>query len=386
LPENRPSDLVAFSHLRWDFVTQRPQHLMTRCARQRRAFFVEEPVFVEDGSPARLDASLRPEGVTVVVPCLPISLARDPEVLEGTIARLLSQFLAERQVVRPVLWYWTPMALAWSSGIEASATVYDCMDELSLFVGAPPQLLAREAELLSQADLVFTGGRSLFEAKNLRHPRVRLFPSSIDAPHFGRARRFDGAEPADQAGIARPRLGFFGVIDERFDRDLIAGVAAARPEWSLVLIGPVVKIDPESLPRGSNLHFLGGKGYDELPAYLAGWDVALLPFALNDSTRFISPTKTPEYLAGGRRVVSSPIRDVVEPYGRLGLVEIADGPDEFIAAIERCLEAGDPSHWAKRVDDHLADLSWDKTWSQMSEEIDAVAERRAVSATPQYAL
>ncbi len=374
-PGGKP-DLVALSHLRWDFVYQRPQHLMARAARERRVFFVEEPVWGGDGTMPRLDASPRPEGVTVVVPHLPSRMAADMAAAEGTVAHLLAELLAERGSAGPVLWYWTPMALAWTHGIEPAAIVYDCMDELSLFAGAPAELLAREERLLATADLVFTGGSSLFEAKRRRHPAVQLFPSSIDAAHFGRARRPEAPEPADQAAIPHPRLGYFGVIDERLDRDLVAGLAAAHPEWHLVLLGPVVKIDPTTLPRGGNLHLLGMKPYGELPAYLAGWDVALLPFADNESTRFISPTKTPEYLAGGRRVVSTPIRDVVEPYGRLGLVEIGRGVPEFAAAVERCLAAGDEEVWLQRVDEQLAGSSWDETWRRMSALIDAVAEAR----------
>ncbi|HEV7672224.1 MAG TPA: glycosyltransferase [Thermoanaerobaculia bacterium] len=350
---------------------------MARCARERQVFFVEEPIWVDDGAGAGLDLSRSPEGVVIVVPQLPPFLARDLDAVERTIASLVSAFLSEQGITRPVFWYWTPMALAWTTAIEASAVIYDCMDELSLFVGAPPQLLPREAELLFRADLVFTGGRSLFEAKSPRHSSVHLFPSSIEATHFGRARCLaEATEPADQAEIPHPRLGFFGVIDERFDVDLVAGLAVARPDWHLVLIGPVVKIDPQSLPKAKNLHFLGGKGYGELPAYLAGWDVALLPFAANDSTRFISPTKTPEYLAGGRRVVSTPINDVIEPYGRLGLVEIAQGIEDFAAAVERCLGATDSQSWLDRVDAHLAQMSWDETWRLMSNEIDAVMETK----------
>jgi UDP-galactopyranose mutase len=176
-------------------------------------------------------------------------------------------------------------------------------------------------------------------------------------------------------------MGYFGVIDERLDLDLLAAIADARPDWHLVMVGPVVKIDAGDLPRRPNLHWLGMKGYPELPEYLAGWDVALMPFALNESTRFISPTKTPEYLAGGRPVVSTPIRDVVKPYGESGMVEIADGPEAFVAAIDRvlgrALDRQDQESWLRRVDEHLSRGSWSRTWQQMSELIEAsVVSRR----------
>ncbi len=377
-------DLVCLSHLRWDFVYQRPQHLMSRFARDRRVFFFEEPVG-GDG-PARLEVSERPGGVRIAVPHLPQGLP--PEEAEAAQRDLLQGLLADHGVGDYVLWYYTPMAIGFTDGLEPVAVVYDCMDELSLFRGAPPSLLERERRLLEIADLVFTGGHSLYEAKRARHPQVHAFPSSIDAEHFGRARR-PAAEPADQAAIPRPRLGYFGVIDERIDLDLLAAAADARPGWQWVMIGPVVKIDPASLPRRSNLHYLGMKPYDELPSYLAGWDVALMPFAANESTRFISPTKTPEYLAGGRPVVSTPIRDVVRPYGDLELVEIAGDPEAFVAAAERSMrrfgqEGPEREAWLRRVDEFLARGSWSRTFRHMSDLIDGAVLRRrgGADATP----
>jgi UDP-galactopyranose mutase len=273
------------------------------------------------------------------------------------------------------------MAVGFTAGLTPDAVVYDCMDELSLFRGAPAELVEREARLLAGADLVFTGGQSLYEAKRERHGSVHAFPSSIDAQHFGRARAAL-PEPADQASIPRPRLGYFGVIDERIDLDLLAGVADARPDWQIVMLGPVVKIDPATLPRRANLHYLGMKDYGELPVYLAGWDAALMPFARNESTRFISPTKTPEYLAGGRPVVSTPIRDVVRPYGELGLVEIAEDPISFVAAVERALALGAEASsgreaWLRKVDELLVRGSWNRTWREMSELLDAAAAARS---------
>jgi UDP-galactopyranose mutase len=375
-----PPDLVCLSHLRWDFVYQRPQHLMSRFARGRRVFFFEEPVFAE--GPARLEVGERPGGVRIAVPHLPAGLS--PEEVEAAQRDLLQQLLADHAITDYILWYYTPMALGFSDGLEPAAVVYDCMDELSLFRGAPPALVERETRLLERADLVFTGGQSLYEAKRERHPAVYAFPSSIEAEHFGKARR-PQPEPADQAAIPRPRLGYFGVIDERIDLDLVAAVADARPDWQLVMVGPVVKIDPASLPRRSNLHYPGMKAYDDLPSYLAGWDVALMPFAQNESTRFISPTKTPEYLAGGRPVVSTPVRDVVRPYGELDLVEIAGEPAAFVAAVERALtrwaEGGtEREDWLQRVDEFLARSSWGRTWRGMADLIEeAVARRRGGS-------
>jgi UDP-galactopyranose mutase len=373
-------DLLCLSHLRWDFVYQRPQHLLSRCAETRRVFFFEEPV--HDGGPLRLEVKERGR-VRVVVPHLPEGLTSDV-AREAAMRSMIERMLADNGVSDYVLWYYTPMALQFTRHLRPRATVYDCMDELSAFKGASPLLRGLESELMSRADLVFTGGQSLYEAKRGRHPRVYAFPSSIDAEHFGRARAMS-EEPDDQAGIPHPRLGFFGVIDERLDIELLDEVSRMRPEWQLVMIGPVVKIDPAALPRRANIHYLGMKSYEELPAYLSGWDVALLPFARNESTRFISPTKTPEYLAAGRPVVSTSIRDVVRPYGQEGLVHIADTADEFVEACEAAL-GEDAAARRERVDAFLAQTSWDGTWAGMNALIDgAVAERRASEFAPSKA-
>ncbi len=357
----REHDLLCFSHLRWDFVFQRPQHLLTRFARDRRVFHVEEPLF-QDGPP-RLSVTTRGHNLWVVVPHLPIGTG--PVAAESMQRGLLDRLLAEEAIDRPITWFYTPMAMGFADHVEGVATIYDCMDELRGFAFAPPELEQRESALLRRADLVFTGGQSLYEAKRGQHPRVYPFPSGIDQAHFGRARH-PLPDPADQADIPRLRLGYFGVIDERMDLGLLAGVADARPDWHLVMIGPVVKVDPADLPRRANIHWLGSRKYDELPAYIAGWDVAILPFARNAATRFISPTKTPEYLAAGKPVVSTSIRDVVRPYGDGGMVAIADTPDLFVAAVQRELTRCD-RHWLARVDEHLAGCAWDQTWRRMHE-------------------
>lgn len=372
LNANESADLVCFSHLRWDFVFQRPQHLLTRCARERRVFFVEEPIF-GNGS-MRLNMREAEGGVRVIVPHLPDGL-RSEIAINAVMREMLRLMFIDHGINEYVFWYYTPMALNFTDHFKPVATVYDCMDELSAFKGAHSQLPILEKQLFRKVDLVFTGGQSLYEAKRGEHPSVHAFPSSIDAAHFGQART-TVTDPKDQENIPHPRLGFFGVIDERFDIDLLDQVAKQRPDWHFVIIGPVVKIDPESLPKHANIHYLGGKKYDELPQYLAGWDVALLLFARNDSTRFISPTKTPEYLAAGKPVISTSIRDVVRPYGELKLVEICDTPGEFISAAEKILASPAQSEWLSKVDAFLKEISWDKTWRQMSNLISEVIERK----------
>jgi glycosyltransferase involved in cell wall biosynthesis len=365
-------DLICFSHLRWDFVFQRPQHLLGRCAKNRRVFFWEEPVFTEPGKEG-LVISKRDNGLTVVTPYL--THGSRPEQVESDQREMLDCFLIEQNIQSYVCWYYTPMSLAFSQHLRPLAVVYDCMDELSAFKGAPPVLRVYEKNLFNLSDVVFTGGQSLYEAKRDRHPNIHPFPSSIDSRHFARARGVI-TEPADQAGIPYPRMGFFGVLDERLDRELLRDIANARPDWQFVIVGPVVKIAPEELPHAPNIHYLGSKSYAELPQYIAGWQVALLLFAHNESTRFISPTKTPEYLAAGKPVVSTSIHDVVRPYGERGFARIADSPDEFIKAIEQAL-APTPDDWLARVDEFLSHNSWDITWNKMWGLIEEILSRRS---------
>jgi hypothetical protein len=356
------SDVLCFSHLRWSFVFQRPNHLMLRCARQQRVFFIEEPLF--DAQSAHLEIQQVFPRLLRVTPHLP----PDPRSLEQTereVSVLLSGLCRQHEVTAPIHWYYTPMMLGVSAELPCGAVVYDCMDQLANFLHAPAELVSRERQLLDRADIVFTGGRSLYEAKRKLHPNVYALPSSVDAEHFGRAR--EGlAEPPDQASIPHPRIGYCGVIDERIDLQLIEQVAQKRPDWQIMMIGPVAKIPVGALPHHDNIHYLGLRTYDDLPAYLSGWDAAIMPFARNAATRFISPTKTLEYLAAGRAVVSTPIRDVVEPYGRLGLVRIAQDGDQFVRELEQALR-GTSAEFDARRDDFLASTSWDTTWARMQQ-------------------
>jgi glycosyltransferase involved in cell wall biosynthesis len=298
---------------------------------------------------------------------------------------MVAALLAELEPERLILWYYTPMALSFSRHLAGDACVYDNMDELSGFKGASPRLLQLERELLRKADVVFTGGHSLYEAKRHRHRNIHPFPSSVDVRHFGTARGEERTDPPDQARIGRPRLGFFGVIDERMDVGLVGQLADLRPDWHFVMIGPVVKIDPATLPQRPNIYWLGGKPYAVLPDYLAGWDVGLMPFALNESTQFISPTKTPEFLAAGVPVVSTGIRDVVRPYGERGLVAIAADADRFAREAEEYLTTP-KDHLFAKIDRHLAKLSWDKTWSAMDDHVrTAIAQNSRVAAGSGFA-
>jgi len=366
-----PKNLVCLSHLRWDFVYQRPQHLLTRFAKQTKVYFYEEPVF--DGSEESfLEITSRGANLSVVLPHLQQGLSETQ--INIALTALFDQFIAELELQDTIFWYYTPMALSYSGKHIPKAVVYDCMDELSGFKFAHSEIGKFEQQLFALADVVFTGGHSLYNAKKKYHKNIHPFPSSIEKEHFAKARTCVEAE--DQIIIQGPKIGFFGVIDERFDTDLIADLATSRPDWNIILIGPVVKIDPNILPKNQNIHYLGQKSYSELPSYLAGWDVAMLPFLLNESTRFISPTKTPEYLAANIPVVSTPIQDVINPYGDQKLVRICSGTKTFASAIEKELQIQDRKEWETKVNAFLAAISWDQTQQDMANQICASIENK----------
>lgn len=374
--------LICLSHLRWDFVTQRPQHLMQRFARSHRVLFWEEAIPANHHLPYLEFHAFDGTSVEAIRPRVPDRWSPDEQ--NAALARLFDQMLRLTGIAKPVLWLYTPMMWPVVQHVEASAVVFDCMDELSAFDFAPPALLRHEAALMGAADMVTTGGWSLWEAKRGRHTNIHAFPSSVDKAHFGAARA-RLPQPEDQAGLPGPRLGFYGVIDERLDLDLIAALAAARPDWSIVMLGPVVKIDPARLPQAPNLHWLGSKRYDQLPAYLSGWDVALMPFAINEATRFISPTKTPEFLAAGCPVVSTPVRDVVRQYGDLQAVHIAADAASFVAACEAALkQAMCPGAPLAEADAVLAQQSWDLTHRRMLALLDQAVARRAKGRAPSF--
>ena len=374
-------DLICFSHLRWEFVTQRPQHLMRRAALKRRVFFWEEPIWHErkldfaDQIAAHLEIVQESSSLWVIRP----HLLHGDNVIAAQ-QKLLAQLCKRFTIDHCIRWFYTAMALPFTSTLSSDLCVYDCMDELSGFVGAPRELVQREQDLFRTADVVFTGGLSLYEAKRREHHNVHAFPSSIDRSHFASAIGGQLAEPKDQADIPAPRAGFYGVVDERFDADLLRSIASLRPSVHFVILGPIVKIDPATLPQARNIHYLSGKKYEELPAYLSGWAVALMPFALSEATRFISPTKTPEYLAAGRPVVSTAIRDVERSYGDCGLVSIAHSAEEFVAAIDAALLPALPE-WEARVDAALENNSWDSTWSAMDAETDRLLNEKRRSRT-----
>lgn len=363
--------LVVFSHLRWNFVYQRPQHLLSRLAEHYPILFIEEPI--RAAGPARWDISQPQAGVTVAVPRTPVDAPGFADEQLAAIGPLMPELLKSQAIGEHLAWFYTPMALPLLEKLDPKLVIFDSMDALDAFLHAPPALRERETQLLQRADIVFTGGRSLFRRLEDRHANVYCFPSSVDAPHYAQAKDPALPQPDDQRSLPQPRLGYFGVIDERIDLGLLEALADARRDWQIVMVGPVVKIPESSLPRRDNIHYLGQKPYSELPHYLAGWDVALLPFARNDATRYISPTKTLEYMAAEKPIVSTPITDVAEPYGKI--VHLADTPAAFIEACQRALV--EPQHErVERMRQILASTSWDATVDHMHELIEEALEQK----------
>lgn len=369
------SAVIVFSHLRWSGVYQRPQHLLSRFARNIPVFVIEEPIFLSDPNEAPSFRETRDGDVTVLTPLLPEASTpqsgfckeTNPIVSRLVEARLLRSSSrrdhhfgsGSARGQRPIVWYYTPMALgALPGSITPCLVVFDAMDDLASFRNAPRELRDQEQAMLRTADVIFAGGPSLYEARRHRHPSVHCFPSGVDARHFATGAGWINVA-ADIATLPGPVLGFHGVLDERIDFDLIAEVADSRPNWSLALVGPLAKIEESDLPRRPNISYLGRQQYADLPSFLAGFDVAILPFALNEATRSISPTKTLEYLAAEKPVVSTAIADVVSLYGNV--VRVASDPGNFIAAIESALaESGAERrqrHALARV--HLLEHDWD---------------------------
>lgn len=366
--------IIVHCHLRWDFVWQRPQQIFSRLAQQHRILFIEDPVIAE-GEP-RLDISEPYPNIVRIIPQIPQHLAvdadRDAEIFFPQIERALREHpLLAGQFQNPVQWFYSPMTGPGYMGkFGGPGVVYDCMDELANFRFAPPDIGDRERFVMSRADVVFTGGYQLFESKSKHHDNVHFYGCGVDIEHYSKARAADTEVPAAVASLPGPVFGYFGVIDERLDYDLVAALAGRFPQASVVMAGPFAKIDPNDLPKHANIHWLGQQKYEDLPSLVKGFDVCLMPFALNEATKYINPTKTLEYMAGGKPVVSTAIADVVRNF--TPIVQVANSPAEFVDAVERAWKSPDASLVAEGVA-RAEGCSWDATVASMRQNIqDAV--------------
>jgi UDP-galactopyranose mutase len=370
------SPMVVHCHLRWDGVWQRPQQILSRMAARRRIAFIEEPIFLPEGEAPRLDVR-EANGVTVLQPHTPPQeewLPRVSPANQEVVRELVGPWLREHGFTEGIRWHYAPMAGYMKDLGDWQTVVYDCMDELSAFHGAPPELVEREQELMREADVMFTGGLSMWLNKQQHHANCHRFDSGVDVEHFGQAVRAETPVPEDARDLPRPVIGYYGVIDERMDYDAIRALAEAFPEGTILLVGPVTKVDPAQLPQAPNIRYVGQRGYGELPGYLKAFDVALVPFADNAATRFLSPTKTLEYFAGLKPVVSSPVKDVVENYAEI--VRLARSPEEYVAAVRASL-AEEHTERARKGLEAARQKTWDAIVAQM-EALLAEAEARKV--------
>jgi glycosyltransferase involved in cell wall biosynthesis len=335
--------IIVHSHLRWDFVWQRPQQLLSRLARRNDVLFIEEPIYLDDLAAAHLALSVPEPRVHRAVPMLPAAMRGEYDASIAEIRELVRQEIAAGgalagRFARPIQGFYTPMpAPAMIGAFDERAVIYDCMDELSKFRFAPRELVDRERALMAEADVVFTGGYRLWQSKSKYHANVHFFGCGVDVAHFASARSSDLELPRELAALHKPVVGYYGVIDERIDYDLLRHLAGALPHAELVMVGPVVKVDPSELPQAPNIHWLGQRQYAELPAHVKGFDVCLMPFALNDATEYINPTKTLEYMAAGKPIVSTAVSDVVHNF--TPVVAVAHSPEEFVAAVRAAIEA-----------------------------------------------
>lgn len=377
--------IVVFSHLRWDFVWQRPQQFLSRFAKRHRILFIEEPYFDAREGGNWIEVREGMPDVSVAAPHLAPGLAEEEQALE--LRRLAEEAIAAANAFgdfdEPLHWYYAPMMASWGLDLSSRGVVYDCMDELSQFRYAPPALVANERRLMERADIVFTGGYELYAKKSKLHKNVHCFGCGVEYEHFSQAQDAGGSIPEDLKMLGKPVVGWFGVIDERVDYDLLLRAAALRPEYRFAMVGPVVKVDPDSLPKADNLHWLGGRDYAQLPAYCRGFDVCMMCFAINEATQYINPTKALEYMATGKPVVSTPVRDVVRQYA--DAADVVSSAEEFVRALDRAIAKPDQAK-IRRGLQRARQASWDETVDRMNELIDKATRRAEQKAAPVQSL
>lgn len=371
IPLFKDGDIICFARRRWNTLFHRPQRLMSRFAQEHRVFYIEEPVYDAESNHFEVQ-QVSNLSLWIVVPHLSATATDHQNKICG---ELLDDLIKNFDIRKYITWYYTPLALRFSKHLAPLALVYDCMSDVQGSASASSELIVCEHELLHKADIVFAAGYGLYETMRNRHHNIYAFPNSIDKEHFHGARMVTEELP-EQAAIPHPRIGFHGIVDECVDVKLLTTLAEQRPDWHFIIIGPIAAANTESLPSKPNMHFLGAKEYDIVPRYIAGWDVGIIPYAHNDHTKYLHPCKTMEYLAMGKPVVSTSIYDVVVPYGKKGLVLIADTVPVFIAAIEKALAMRGIKQRVLKADRFLSNISWDKTHRHMYILIEAVIERK----------
>ena len=365
--------IIVHSHLKWDWVWQRPQQFLSRLSKRHRVLFIEGPETIEGLSASKV--TLREvddyPNVVVLQTQMPAAKFHDGEWIDDERRRLVQSVLAGplgRSFDSNVQWFYDPMAVtAFAGQMNERAIVYDCMDQLSQFRYAPPELVKRERELLAVADVVFAGGPKIWEEKRKHNSNSFCYGCGVDLAHFALARESNCPMPADVCDLPRPIFGYIGVVDERLDYDLIGRVAEANPEGSVVMVGPWTKVDPATFPQARNIHWLGNRDYSLLPAYAKAFTVCLMPFALNEATEFINPTKALEYMATGRPIVSTAVPDVVRQFSNV--VSVASSPPEFVAACGRVARKPNRAAISRGLD-----LARNNSWESIVRKLEAHVE------------
>jgi len=375
--------IIVHCHLCWDWVWQRPQQFLSRLSQHHKILFVEtagpEPELATPSAKFRQAPGF--PNITILRLAFPKWKWNDAEYVDSERRRLVQDFVDSpigKVFENPIQWFYDPMAVPSFAGHMGEVlTVYDCMDELSKFRGAPPQMIDRELQLLERADIVFTGGRRLYESKSQFHDNCHFYGCGVDVEHFGKARSAQTIVPADVGSLSQPVLGYFGVIDERMDYELVAHLAETRPSWSIVMVGPVTKVAPDQLPQAPNLHWLGQRTYADLPAFCKGFDLCLMPFALNESTEYINPTKALEYMATGRQIIGTPVTDVVRNFG--SVVKIARTREDFVLLCESALDQPDADAIARGLK-MAQQNSWDSIVAELEGHMVEALQRKHIAA------
>jgi len=388
--ENRKT-IICFSHLTWDRnLFQRPQQLMLRFSKRFNVLYVSgyscRQFFIDLFRRKKTHSYHVTDNLAVYSP-FALPPIKKYSSITIRLNKILLSFLVKRRLKKlkfkdPILWIYHPRYIDAIGKFKEELIIYDCMDDFTSLLSDyedRERNIKDERALLKKADMVFAGGYSIAELKRDSREHIHVFPSAVEIYHFKKARSDNLEMPDDITDIPHPILGYWGAIDERVDHELLKRLAMKHPEWSIVLLGPIVRHkagDLSYLKEIKNIFWLGPKDYSLLPNYAKAFDVCLIPFVLSREGKFLSPTKTLEYLATGKPVVSTPITDVVRFYD--GVVGIADGPDEFGMAVRRCMEEDNASMKQKRIC-FTENKSWEDTAEKMEKLIlDKIEEKSSV--------
>lgn len=328
-PSHQRKRIVCLSSTRWSFLWQRPQQIMSRLCARHDILYVDPPFPVAE---EQVRGISNDESGTLIVKNLqtindalqifrPLEISRFsyPDLDSNELLKM-NQELLQCQIQKalfqlgwqhPLLWLYDPRNVNLVDQLNPCGVIYDCVDSFRSFSWSHPHVSIWEEALVDRADVVLATSRALYQERLRKNRYTFLVPNAADYKHFSPWQGYE--KPADITAISRPRLGFIGAIYEWVDLELLQVIADKSPAWNLVLIGP--KQHGLQLPERSNIHWLGQRGYAELPAYVHSFDVALIPFLVNETTQHANPIKFWEYLAAGKPVVSTLLPEIPDVPG-----------------------------------------------------------------------